>query len=143
MVLHERRSKTRQLSFEGTMFEQTVDSKRDNDRGSQDADHSGISEFEAAASIAKAIMGAGSFALPWAFSNMGYIAGPIFMFVLMIFSVNSLDLLVKCSRTTSVRYSAIATSNSNTTGVSVEDSPKKSSVKSTHSQPNSYVDVAC
>ena len=66
----------------------------------------GISEWEAAASLAKAIMGAGSFALPWAFGNMGYVAGPIFMTILMVLAVYSLKLLVKCSRT-SAGYSYV------------------------------------
>jgi proton-coupled amino acid transporter len=59
-----------------------------------------ISEWEAAASLAKAFMGAGSFALPWVFSQMGYIAGPIFMTVLSFLSVYSMKLLVRCSRLT-------------------------------------------
>mmetsp|Transcript_8280 Transcript_8280/g.12743 ORF Transcript_8280/g.12743 Transcript_8280/m.12743 type:complete len:443 (-) Transcript_8280:280-1608(-) len=58
----------------------------------------GITDWEAAVSIAKAIMGAGSFALPWAFSQMGYLAGPLFLIFLMICSVYSLDLLVQASR---------------------------------------------
>jgi proton-coupled amino acid transporter len=122
MVLHERRGKTTNVelslhpiettrtgesmtgdtSFQGTMFEKPAESSSAEEReGFLDYNRKrddGISEWEAAASLAKAIMGAGSFALPWAFSNMGFIAGPIFMTVLMIFSVNSLDMLVKCSR---------------------------------------------
>lgn len=130
------------------MFEQSVDSSTDNQIHHKDGvgkhldtDKLGISEFEAAASIAKAIMGAGSFALPWAFSNMGYIAGPIFMFVLMVFSIISLDLLVKSSRMTAVRYSSIA-SASDTNGLYMEDSPKKSSIASSPTHAHSYVDVA-
>eukprot|EP00547_Thalassionema_nitzschioides_P000654 CAMPEP_0194211674 /NCGR_PEP_ID=MMETSP0156-20130528/10869_1 /TAXON_ID=33649 /ORGANISM="Thalassionema nitzschioides, Strain L26-B" /LENGTH=154 /DNA_ID=CAMNT_0038939301 /DNA_START=66 /DNA_END=527 /DNA_ORIENTATION=+ len=58
----------------------------------------GISDWEAAVSLAKAIMGAGSFALPWAFSQMGYFVGPVFLIFLMICSIYSLDLLVQASR---------------------------------------------
>ena len=58
----------------------------------------GISEWEAGASLAKAIMGAGSFALPWAFLQMGYLAGPVVLTVLMLLSVNSLQVLVTCAR---------------------------------------------
>lgn len=60
----------------------------------------GITEWEAGISLAKAIMGAGSFALPWAFRQMGYVAGPIFLGVLMVLSVYSLQLLVTCARAT-------------------------------------------
>mmetsp|Transcript_15010 Transcript_15010/g.31069 ORF Transcript_15010/g.31069 Transcript_15010/m.31069 type:complete len:139 (-) Transcript_15010:333-749(-) len=56
-----------------------------------------ISDFEAGVSLAKAIMGAGSFALPWAFSKMGYIAGPIFMTIFLGLSVHSMGLLVDCA----------------------------------------------
>ncbi|KAG7365903.1 transmembrane amino acid transporter [Nitzschia inconspicua] len=55
-----------------------------------------ISDWEASVSLAKAIMGAGSFALPWAFSKMGYITGPIFMTLLLTMSVYSIQLLVQC-----------------------------------------------
>lgn len=140
MVLHERRSTDQQLNFEGTMFEQNVDRNRCKDDYENEQEKSGISEFEAAASIAKAIMGAGSFALPWAFSKMGYIAGPIIMFVFMLFSINSLDLLVQSSRMTSVRYTS--TTNATTTGLSVECRPKKSSTTASSPQIQSYVDVA-
>eukprot|EP00934_Nitzschia_sp_Nitz4_P009037 Nitzschia sp. Nitz4//scaffold134_size62860//30009//31400//NITZ4_006327-RA/size62860-processed-gene-0.32-mRNA-1//1//CDS//3329535493//9027//frame0 len=58
----------------------------------------GISECEAGASLAKAIMGAGSFALPWVFSKMGYIAGPCFLCMLMALSVCSLQILLLSSR---------------------------------------------
>ncbi len=59
---------------------------------------SGITEWEAGLSLAKAIMGAGSFALPWAFLQMGYLAGPIFLGILMFLSVYSLQLLITCAR---------------------------------------------
>lgn len=99
------------------MFEQLAESSSTEEREgfihNRRKEH-GISEWEAAASIAKAIMGAGSFALPWAFSNMGFIAGPIFMTVLMVLSVHSLDMLVNCSR----------------------------AVQSINSQNHSYVDVS-
>jgi proton-coupled amino acid transporter len=58
----------------------------------------GITEWEAGVSLAKAIMGAGSFALPWAFLQMGYLAGPLFLAILMALSVYSLQLLVTCAR---------------------------------------------
>ena len=58
----------------------------------------GISDLEAGFSLAKAIMGAGSFALPWAFLQMGYIAGPIFLTLLMAVSIYSLQLLVQCAK---------------------------------------------
>uniref|UniRef100_A0A7S4RX07 Amino acid transporter transmembrane domain-containing protein n=1 Tax=Ditylum brightwellii TaxID=49249 RepID=A0A7S4RX07_9STRA len=56
----------------------------------------GATSFQAALSIAKAVMGAGSFALPWSFKQAGYIAGPVLMFLFMILSVISLKLLVSC-----------------------------------------------
>jgi len=56
-----------------------------------------ISDWEAGVSLAKAIMGAGSFALPWAFSKMGYVAGPIFVAVFLGLSVHSIGLLVDCA----------------------------------------------
>jgi solute carrier family 36 (proton-coupled amino acid transporter) len=59
-------------------------------------DDNQISDWEAGVSLAKAIMGAGSFALPWAFSKMGYVAGPIFMTILLTMSVYSIQLLVQC-----------------------------------------------
>ena len=58
----------------------------------------GISEWEAGVSLAKAIMGAGSFALPWAFSKMGYVAGPLVLVVFLGLSVRSIGLLVECAR---------------------------------------------
>lgn len=58
----------------------------------------GITEWEAGVSLAKAIMGAGSFALPWAFLQMGFVAGPVFLFILMTLSVYSLQLLMTCAR---------------------------------------------
>ncbi len=58
----------------------------------------GISEWEAGVSLAKAIMGAGSFALPWAFSKMGYLAGPMVLVVFLGLSVHSIGLLVDCAR---------------------------------------------
>ena len=48
--------------------------------------------------MAKAIMGAGSFALPWAFSKMGYLAGPMVLVVFLGLSVHSIGLLVDCAR---------------------------------------------
>ncbi|OEU11019.1 hypothetical protein FRACYDRAFT_246122 [Fragilariopsis cylindrus CCMP1102] len=60
-----------------------------------------ITDWEASVSLAKAIMGAGRvciFALPWAFSKMGYIAGPIFLTIFLVLSVHSIGLLVECSR---------------------------------------------
>jgi proton-coupled amino acid transporter len=97
---------TKAAAFQGTAFEieeqhELLPSEhhQDKTRSKRNADH-GISEWEAAASLAKAIMGAGSFALPWAFMQMGYIAGPIFMTLLMTLSVYSLKLLVKCSKHT-------------------------------------------
>lgn len=42
-------------------------------------------------------MGAGSFALPWAFSKMGYIAGPVFLTIFLGLSVYSIELLVDCA----------------------------------------------
>ena len=58
----------------------------------------GISDWEAGVSLAKAIMGAGSFALPWAFSKMGYLAGPMVLVVFLGLSVHSIGLLVDCAR---------------------------------------------
>ena len=81
------------------MFEETEHLVNSSNSSKHDNHHDrGISEWETAASLAKAIMGAGSFALPWAFSNMGYVAGPIFMTLLMVLSVYSLNILVQCSR---------------------------------------------
>ena len=112
MVL-ERRSvpisyrKIKKKEFQGTMFEQqdhlstTVEDERQHlimDHENNKTNHTGISEWEAGVSLAKAIMGAGSFALPWAFLNMGYVIGPTFMTLLMFLSVYSLKLLVKSSR---------------------------------------------
>jgi proton-coupled amino acid transporter len=95
-------------TFQGTAFDieeqdelllLPSEEHQDKTRSKRNANH-GISEWEAAASLAKAIMGAGSFALPWAFMQMGYIAGPIFMTLLMTLSVYSMKLLVKCSKHT-------------------------------------------
>lgn len=58
----------------------------------------GISNFQAGVSLAKAIMGAGSFALPWAFSKMGYLVGPLSLMILMCLSIYSLSVLVGCSQ---------------------------------------------
>ena len=58
----------------------------------------GISNWEAGVSLAKAIMGAGSFALPWAFSKMGYLAGPLVLVAFLGLSVHSIGLLVDCAR---------------------------------------------
>mmetsp|Transcript_8774 Transcript_8774/g.17913 ORF Transcript_8774/g.17913 Transcript_8774/m.17913 type:complete len:498 (-) Transcript_8774:1409-2902(-) len=57
-----------------------------------------ITSLQASASVAKAIMGAGSFSLPWAFAQTGYVAGPILMVALMALSVSSLRTLVACRR---------------------------------------------
>ena len=81
----------------------------------------GINEFETGASIIKAIMGAGSFALPWAFSQMGYVAGPLFLTILMFLAVYSLKILVRVSRNCSATTIGGRTSSSS---------------------PSSYVDVA-
>ena len=56
-----------------------------------------LSDLEVGISLTKAIMGAGSFALPWAFSNMGYIAGPCILAVLMFMSMYSMKLLIACN----------------------------------------------
>ena len=85
------------------MFEETEDlievmDKKADAETSHHRKEGGISEWEAGVSLAKAIMGAGSFALPWAFSKMGYVAGPIFMTLLMVLSVYSLQVLIQCSR---------------------------------------------
>jgi len=58
----------------------------------------GISKWQAAASVMKAIMGAGSFSLPWAFAQTGYVAGPVAMLLLMWLSLSSLKVLVRCRR---------------------------------------------
>jgi len=108
-VVVSHRKRKNMVDFHGTMFEQQQlqiskssseeekqrliigsgisndqDGDNNNNNNNNHDDDNGISEWEAAASIAKAIMGAGSFALPWAFSNMGFVAGPIFMTLLMI-----------------------------------------------------------
>jgi proton-coupled amino acid transporter len=57
-----------------------------------------ISDWETGVSLAKAIMGAGSFALPWAFSKMGYLVGPVVLTLLLCMSVYSIQLLVQCAR---------------------------------------------
>ncbi len=75
----------------------------------------GTSDWEVGVSLAKAIMGAGSFALPWAFSKMGYLAGPLVLVTFLGLSVHSIGLLVDCARW-------LRTSNAN--------------------RSNSYVDVA-
>ena len=80
-----------------------------------DSNEEGISDWEAGVSLAKAIMGAGSFALPWSFSKMGYLAGPLVLTVFLVLSVHSIGLLVECARW-------LRTSNAN--------------------RSNSYVDVA-
>lgn len=58
----------------------------------------GMSDFQAGVSLAKAIMGAGTFAMPWAFSQMGYVVGPLVLMMIMYLSVYSLGLLVTCAR---------------------------------------------
>lgn len=57
-----------------------------------------ITSLQASVSIAKAIMGAGSFSLPWAFAQTGYVAGPILMLVMAGLSVSLLQTLVRCRR---------------------------------------------
>ena len=57
-----------------------------------------ITSLQASASIAKAIMGAGSFSLPWAFAQTGYVAGPILMLIMASLSVSLLKTLVRCRR---------------------------------------------
>jgi len=64
----------------------------------------GISDWEAGVSVAKAIMGAGSFALPWAFSKMGYIAGPLVLVLFLSLSVRSIGILVDCARFLRTRH---------------------------------------
>jgi proton-coupled amino acid transporter len=56
-----------------------------------------LSNTDACISLGKAIMGAGSFVLPWSFSQMGYIGGPIFLSVLCLMSVHSIQLLSSCA----------------------------------------------
>ena len=86
--------------------------------------HHRMNEFETGASIVKAIMGAGSFALPWAFSQMGYVAGPLFLVALMFLAVYSLKILVRVARGTT-----------NTTTTSASSSPPPPTLVS-------YVEVA-
>ena len=57
-----------------------------------------ITSLQASASIAKAIMGAGSFSLPWAFAQTGYVAGPILMLIMACLSVSLLKTLVRRRR---------------------------------------------
>ena len=57
-----------------------------------------ITSLQASASIAKAVMGAGSFSLPWAFAQTGYVAGPLLMAVMAGLSVSLLRTLVRCRR---------------------------------------------
>jgi solute carrier family 36 (proton-coupled amino acid transporter) len=95
--------------------------------------HHKISDWEAGISLAKAIMGAGSFALPWAFSKMGYVAGPIIMTLLLIMSVHSIQLLVQCC--------AILRRNQQQQQQQ-QQLHQLSSVNSTTTSIQSYVDVA-
>lgn len=81
------------------------DGFRDEDAGRRSADDKPtsassdrITSLQASASVAKAIMGAGSFSLPWAFAQTGYVAGPLFMMALMALSVSSLRTLGRCRR---------------------------------------------
>ena len=57
-----------------------------------------LSSYQAGAAVIKAIMGAGSFALPWAFSKTGWIVGPAALIALMWLSVCSIKMLVRCRR---------------------------------------------
>jgi len=57
-----------------------------------------LNSWQAGASLAKAILGAGSFALPWAFSQLGYFIGPLGMTVLLVASIHSLQRLVASAR---------------------------------------------
>ena len=82
----------------------------------------GISEWQAGVSLAKAIMGkiryaypcvryegsspfpifygsvgAGGFALPWAFRQLGYLAGPLILAILTSVSLYALQLLLECA----------------------------------------------
>jgi proton-coupled amino acid transporter len=72
----------------------------DKDRRHQINQHQ-LSDWEAGISLAKAIMGAGSFALPWAFSNMGYVAGPICLVLLMLTSMYSMRILIHSNNSNS------------------------------------------
>eukprot|EP00566_Odontella_aurita_P015415 CAMPEP_0113598632 /NCGR_PEP_ID=MMETSP0015_2-20120614/41701_1 /TAXON_ID=2838 /ORGANISM="Odontella" /LENGTH=349 /DNA_ID=CAMNT_0000506683 /DNA_START=47 /DNA_END=1094 /DNA_ORIENTATION=+ /assembly_acc=CAM_ASM_000160 len=69
-----------------------------------------MTRWQASASIMKAVMGAGSFALPWAFSKMGYVAGPATLLLLMALSVESIKMLVASRRMALAASSSIAAS---------------------------------
>src|SRR5690606_38990813 len=48
--------------------------------------------------ISKAIVGAGSFALPWCFKNMGLWAASVTLILVAILSIHTILLLIKCKR---------------------------------------------
>ncbi len=95
----------------------------------------GISEWEAGVSLAKAIMGAGSFALPWAFSKMGYLAGPMVLVIFLALSVYSIGLLGDSARWLRNKNNSNSNSNSNSNNNS-------NNCSSSSATWVSYVDVA-
>ena len=62
-----------------------------------------ISTLAAWAHLLKAVMGAGSFALPWAFLQAGVVLGPLLMVSVCALSAYTHILLVRCRREASSR----------------------------------------
>ena len=70
------------------------------------ASHGKISTLAASAHLLKAVMGAGSFALPWAFLQAGVVLGPVLMVSVCVLSAYTHILLVRCRREASSRAGA-------------------------------------
>ena len=62
-----------------------------------------ISTLAASVHLLKAVMGAGSFALPWAFLQAGVVLGPLLMVSVCALSAYTHILLVRCRREASSR----------------------------------------
>ena len=65
-----------------------------------------ISTLAAWAHLLKAVMGAGSFELPWAFLQAGVVLGPLLMVSVCALSAYTHILLVRCRREASSRGDA-------------------------------------
>jgi proton-coupled amino acid transporter len=86
-----------QQQFEIMDHDGDDDAPSNSRRPRQNNNNNKLSNTDACISLGKAIMGAGSFVLPWSFSQMGYIGGPIFLSVLCLMSVHSIQLLSSCA----------------------------------------------
>ena len=57
-----------------------------------------VSSLNASFSLVKSILGAGSFALPWAFVQSGYILGPLLLIFMASLSHYTMTVVIRCHR---------------------------------------------